>query len=358
MSASAPLRLMIRLLSNPPDLTVVNDPESWNIIKTESGRHGLRPLLAFAARKHLPASERHWCDQVLTRAWQRHNENLASLDYVLGILEAEGIRALALKGPCLALRYYEPAFLRRPSFDLDVAVTSADFARACHALERVGYSQLVGVEETLEFSHHAVLMHKERPRVEIHFRLTHGARGLGVDEFLSRALPYQLPGGRQVWIPSPADELLHLALHVAAGRFAPFFHLYELHRISALMPREHVEQAARRAAKEHFVGAFYLIDAAFRLHWDEPFLPAGLDLRQPWLHWRLNENLYWAYQKWSELGGEHTLASRLRGRWLDLQTSDGPSDAWRQLQLLGRYAGQQMWKKGWRNVPIGGVRPR
>jgi hypothetical protein len=355
MPASAPLQHMIRLLSNPPDFGAIEDRDCWESIKNNAGRYGLAQLVAHAARHRLPGPERLWCDKVLTRSWNRHTENLSQLEYVLALFEREGVRAIALKGPCLALRCYQPPFLRKPSVDLDFAVREVDFPRACEALRREGYTQQTQVEEALAFSHHVVLLHPVRPRIELHFRLSHGAFGIPVDEFLDRAVAYRLPSGREAWILAPADEILHLALHVVCGRFAPFFHLYELRRICAVAPREHLEEALRRAEQDHFVGAFRMIDVAFRSHWGEPFLPAGMTLPRTWLHWRLNEELYFSFDQWSDLNGEHTLASRLRGRWLDIQTTDSPAQALRQFVLLGRHALRQIGRRGWRNLPVGGV---
>jgi hypothetical protein len=231
--AAPALRLLTRLLSDPPDLTVVADPVSWKTIQENAGRHGVAPLVAFIARPHLSPADRAWCDRILVSSWKRYDESLQQLEYVLSILDDAGIPALALKGPLLARRRYQPAFLRKPSIDLDLAVRNKDLDRACEALAPAGYVPEPGMRESKAIGHHIALEHPSRPTLELHFRLSHKALGIPVDEFLDRAASYVLPSGRKALILSPADELFHLVLHRASGRFATLFHLYELRSIFA-----------------------------------------------------------------------------------------------------------------------------
>ncbi len=139
MGSAPSLHLLTRLLSEPPDLTVISDPDSWEIVKANAGRHGAAPLIAFIARPHVSQPDRAWCDRILVSSWKKHEQNLRHLDYVLSILDDAAIPALVLKGPVMACRYYQPAFLRKPSGDLDLAVRKEDLDRACEALAHAGY---------------------------------------------------------------------------------------------------------------------------------------------------------------------------------------------------------------------------
>ncbi len=132
------MNLLTRLLSEPPDLGIAADPAAWKIVKDNAGRHGVAPLAAFIARPHVNAAERAWCDRVLTSSWTRHAHNLQQLDDALAILDDARIPVLALKGPILACRYYQPPFLRKPSTDLDLALKKEDLNRACEALAKLG----------------------------------------------------------------------------------------------------------------------------------------------------------------------------------------------------------------------------
>jgi hypothetical protein len=93
-----------------------------------------------------------------------------------------------------------------------------------------------------------------------------------------------------------------------------------------------------------------MTDVAFRARLGEPFLPPEVMLPETWLNWRLNEKLYKAFEHWSVPDRELTLAARLWGRWLELQITDGPSDALRSMKLLAQTARFQLAKGAWGTV--------
>lgn len=317
----------------------------------------MAPLVAYAIRTHLPEPERAWCDRVLAQSCSSYHRSLRDLEFVAATLGRRGIRPLALKGPLLASRYYDPPFLRMPSGDLDFGVRECELEAACSALEEEGYSLASPIEAARACSHHVVMLHTARVSLELHFRLTHGPRGLPLDRFFDQSAPSRLRNGAEVLTLGGAHEILHLALHAACGRFRPFFHLYELRRICKVSRPEVLSQAAAIAAETHFAGAFALIDAAFQSCWGEALLPAGVSMPQTWLGWRINEKLYQRCSRWSEREGAHTLRSRLMGRWLDLQTTDTAVDAVRQVAMLTGFAWHQLGKRGWRDVPLGNKPP-
>lgn len=324
-----PIDILVPLLNHPPNLSALEDPAAWAAIKEFAGRYGVAPLIAYAARSHVSTVERAWCDRVLTESWIRYQRMLGHLEYLLGLLAAEGIPAIALKGPLLAQRYYTPPFLRKPSLDIDLAVTEANLERACHVLADIGYKPGMPIADATAQTHHVELFHSSKPAVELHFRLSHRALGIPVDEFFRRAVPFRLPNGREALVLAPADQLLHLVLHLAQSRFGTLFHLCEIRRICKAESVEVRAEAVNRAVEHHYSGAFHLLDIAFRLHWDEPFIPPGLHVPETWLNWRLTPKLYNAFQLWSVPGRGLTLPARLHARWLDFQLTDGPADALR-----------------------------
>jgi hypothetical protein len=352
MASTPSLHLLTRLLSEPPDLTVISNPDSWQIVKANAGRHGAAPLIAFIARPHVSQADRAWCDQILVASWKKHEQNLQHLDYVLSILDDAAIPALALKGPAMACRYYQPAFLRKPSGDLDLALNKEDLDRACEALAHAGYVPEAGIRESKAISHHIELHHPSRPTLELHFRLTHKALGIPVAEFLDRAEAFTLPSGRQARILSPADEILHLVLHRASGRFATLFHLYEVRKVWAAATLETRKDAVRIAARHHFTGVFAMTDLAFRARWGEGMLAPGLILEPTWLQWRLTGKLYDEFERCSDPGRELPLSIRLKRKWLDFQVTDRPGDALRFLAEMLRIARFQLFRKGWRTVKV------
>ncbi len=354
MRSTPPLRLLSRLLSEPPDLTVLSDAAAWKAIQDNAGRHGVAPLVAFIARPHLDPDGRAWCDRILVSSWTRHSNSLLQLEFILSVLGEAGIPVLVLKGPLLALRHYRPVFLRKPSGDLDLAVRQRDLDRACEALKRVGYVPEPRLREAIATNHHIALEHPSRPSLELHFRLTHKALGIPVAEFMDRAVPSSLPGGGTALVLSPADEIFHLVLHRASGRFATLFHLHEVRRIWTAAPLEVRREAVRMAADRHFAGVFALTDIAFREHWGQPMLTPDIPLPETWLHWRLTGRLYAEFELCSDPGRELPLAVRLRRKWLDFQLTDRPRDAVRFGADMARIAWFQLFRKGWRTVKAGG----
>jgi len=338
MKSDAVRGSLVRLLTEPPDLSPLGEANSWTLIREHAANLGVAPLIASIARPYLPDQEQRWCDQILKQNWVRYARALWVLKHVLSLLEDAGVRALSLKGPLLAIRYYSPPFLRKPSVDLDLAVQEEDLERACDTLVAAGYSMATSIPEAKRVSHHVVLSHQDLGRVELHFRLSHGVSGIPVSEFFLRAVQYQLPCGYTAWILSPADEALHLVLHLVQDRFTLLFHFAEVRRVWAAVPQSVREEAVRRAIEYRFVGALILADSAFRYRWKEPLLPSTVALPRTWLQGRLNERLYMAMEKSAGEAHGHPLIKRIRGRWFDLQTTDSPADALRIIQTVTNIA--------------------
>lgn len=321
---------LCRFFLDPPDLSPAiasPNPTLWVTVKTEAECHGVAPLLASVVRNHLTGSERKWCDEVLTRSWRAHDRILTQLQAINNLLQSEGIYCMALKGPVLACRHYSPPFLRRPSGDLDLAVRDEDLERVCQLVMTQGYTMHSSIRSARRFSYHVVLENPGLPAVELHFRLSGGVSGIPIAELFDRSTVYEIPGGGRILIPSQADELMHLVLHLVKDRFFSLFHLLELRRIWASAPHECRDEAIERAADYGFSGVFRLADVAFQSRWGEPLLPTPCALPPTWLGWRINENLYRRMESNSYPRQDRTLASRLRGRLADLQVTDSPGKA-------------------------------
>ena len=335
---SSPIDLLVALLADTPDLAIVENEASWMSIKENAGRYGVAALVASAVRSHVSPAERLWCDRALTESWVRHERLLHNLEFVLGLLADENIPVISLKGPLLAQQYYTPAFLRKPSVDLDLAVTEQDLESACNALVKVGYTLDEPIKKAKAINHHVALSHSSRARLELHFRLSHQTLGIPVDQFFRRTASSRLPGGLEAQVLGPADQLLHLILHLAHSRFGTLFHLYEIRRVCRVEPLSVRVEAVRMAIDHHFCGALRMVDLAFRAHWGEPFFPPEVVVPKTWLNWRLNQKLYAEFERWSEPDRELTLAARLWGRWLDFQITDSPFEAIRSVKLFGQTA--------------------
>lgn len=349
--AISPIDLLASLLAEPADLSALRDERAWQAVKEHAVRYGVAALIAYAARSHVAPTERAWCDRVLVDSWMRHERMLGHLEAVLGILAGERIPTIALKGPLLARRYYKPALLRKPSMDLDVAVAERDLESACGSLVRAGYSQDTRISEALRQSHHVTLSHPSKPRVELHFRLTHGATGMPVEQFFERTVSVPLPSGGEARVLGPSDQLMHLALHLGHARFGTLFYLCEIRRVYGAEPESVRAEAIQRAVDHHFCGVLRMIDVAFRVRWGEPFLPSGTEVPATWLSFGLNEKLYRKFERWSMPGRPLSPGARLHGRWLDFLLTDGPTDALRLAAQFATIAGIQVWEKdAWRTT--------
>jgi hypothetical protein len=347
----SPIDLLIAVLADPVDTALVTDPVLWEAAKGHAARHGVAQLVAYHVRAHLPPSERQWCDRVLTQSWKNYALSLSHLEQILGFLAAGGVPVLNLKGPLLASRHYQPPFLRKPSGDIDLAVRNSDLEKACAVFTELGYMRDSSLEAARARNHHLGMTHPSLPPVELHFRLSHGAYGVPVDEFFDRAVGCVLPGGRETLIMSPADELFHLVLHRAFGRFATLFHVYEIRRLWAAATPQIREETMRRAVDHHFAGAFALTSVALEARWGEK-LPGEADLPGTWLGWRIGPRLYEAFEELSDPGRELPLWVRVRRRWIDFQLTDRPADAGRFLRIMLRVAWAQLRSQGWKTVKV------
>jgi hypothetical protein len=186
-----------------------------------AGRHGVIPLL----HDLLGSAPQTGAPQEVLAALRKHALRAAAeellrrreLERLLGVLSAEGVAPLVLKGTALAYAHYREPHLR-PRIDLDLLVPLAAQADACRALERAGYagSRASGGRFV---------------RTQAEFQRTAGAPGLIVDlhwristsPMFNRALSYESLGARATTVTAPrmrvpcaVDLLLHACAHRAA----------------------------------------------------------------------------------------------------------------------------------------------
>jgi hypothetical protein len=178
-----------------------------------------------------------------------HEAHLATLRTIDAALARDGLRAIALKGPLFAERYYATPSSRATS-DTDLLVAPVDLERAGRVLEGLGYLAAEGPEEERfrREHHHLHYSHPNAAALELHF---HGYTGFG--EVLPsppllerwRASP-RCPAGA-IGVLSPDDELVFLCVHAAAHRFIRFAWLYDMRLLLETMSDDEVTRAAERA---------------------------------------------------------------------------------------------------------------
>jgi hypothetical protein len=196
-----------------------------------------------------------------------HDAHVAMLARIDAELARCGMDAVALKGPLFARRYY-PRPSARGSTDIDLLVMEPQIEGAARALAAVGY---VGVdtpeEERFRLEHHHLhFHHAHAPVLELHF---HAYRGFGVtlasDTLLVQS--ERASGFARMRVPSPAAELVYLAVHAASHRFGRLGWLLDMKLICERLTREEIELAAAHArawgvARVVALAARLLVDVA------------------------------------------------------------------------------------------------
>ena len=117
-------------------------PFDWGRFLAMADRNGMAPLafhvLDSGGGEQLPPATRELLHDYFRVNELRSRMLTGELLRVLGALESQGIRAIPIKGPLLAMYAYGHAALRE-FVDLDIVVRRADVAGARQVLEKLGY---------------------------------------------------------------------------------------------------------------------------------------------------------------------------------------------------------------------------
>ena len=187
-----------------------------------------------------------------------------ALVQITRLLQAGGIRSVALKGPALGQRYYGD-WTRRECNDLDILVDPARIQAACEILLSQGYvfseelwrspGQKALYRQTF---HHYNLYHPTSGVVvELHWRVYSSVR---LERLLATDVRGSLIacclGGTQVEVMSSHDTFLYLCVHGGGHLWKRLFWLYDLTRIIAAEEDDFVPevyQAALARGVERYV---------------------------------------------------------------------------------------------------------
>ncbi len=229
----------------------IADGIHWDTLARHAQRHGLSPLLY----SHL---QRNFAQAVATRpepgiklleTGVRNLSLSAALLNILDALQAAGIRALAYKGPALAVSLYGDIKLREMS-DLDILIDRVSFPAAHEVLAQLGYQSAAGYSRKqqearlrsdceCEFS-----TSDGNLLVDLHWQITapHLAHRFRFDDLWDRRRTVTL-GKKSIPTFSAEDTALLLAVH--GGK-----HLWE--RLSWLADfAESVRQNPHRDKMDH-----------------------------------------------------------------------------------------------------------
>jgi hypothetical protein len=200
---------------------LVDQGIDWNAFLALAGTHGLTSLCGRRLEQVCPDSIPAGALDALRRHFRLDSErNLfltGELFRIRDRLAAEGIQALALKGPVLGWWLYGHPGLRR-FHDLDLLVEQAELDRAVQLFSELGYYGEVGRNGRLKIvpSGGQISLFRKAPRAEVdlHWNLAPRAMGLGLDarSLMPRAMAVQV-GGRSVQTFGLEDQLLLCTFH-------------------------------------------------------------------------------------------------------------------------------------------------
>jgi hypothetical protein len=156
---------------------ILSQPLDWKLLVSAAAENGVTPLLYLALKDRTSVPEPIRAE--LLDAWVTsvaHSLRLTSaLVEILGHLRGQGVRALAYKGPALAMSAYGNATMRS-FWDLDIIVRHSDLAATKAALEDMGYRcTLSGREDTyfLREQYHLLFAGGDpKLSIEIHWAIT------------------------------------------------------------------------------------------------------------------------------------------------------------------------------------------
>ncbi|MBW3571912.1 MAG: nucleotidyltransferase family protein [Gemmatimonadetes bacterium] len=200
----------------------------WDAFLALAARNRLLPLAhrLLADRAEVPGTVRSRLRAAAADAGHRALARAGELRRLIGAMDAAGVRAVAYKGPALAVRAYGDLALRTYA-DLDLLVAPEDVAGAARVLEGRGYVSAHRFSPAQD----AVFRRTDgdypfhHPRtaalVELHCHVS-SARfcvRLPTAQLIARARPVPIGGGQ---VPALADDDLFLALclHGAKHRWA------------------------------------------------------------------------------------------------------------------------------------------
>jgi hypothetical protein len=112
----------------------------WDLLSHHAEKHGLSTLLYWHLQQNFPLASPHKHEQRI-KSFHNTVRNLflsAALLKILEALRCAGIRALAYKGPALAMLLFDDFTLREMS-DVDILIDHASFSAARKVLIGLGY---------------------------------------------------------------------------------------------------------------------------------------------------------------------------------------------------------------------------
>ncbi len=153
-------------------------------------------------------------------AWYRNHMLFRALEDVTRLFEAAGIKTVLLKGTALVLCYYHDYGLRLMS-DMDLLVSKSDFLPALDLLAEQGWEDAPGEMGMIDrVNVFEKTVKKGGSALDLHWRIFHTSRKAFENDFWENLRTVKL-NSREVFVLSPAHQLLHVLVHGARWRDIP-----------------------------------------------------------------------------------------------------------------------------------------
>lgn len=238
----------------------------WDYLLQTARRHAVVPLVYWTLHASFASAVPPATLELLRSQYRESAQHSLALTgellKLLGLFEAQGIRAIPLKGPVLAAMAYGNLSLRRFG-DLDILVRHPDVLRAKQILLSQGYRpepELTCRQEALHLQTHYVytFVHDGSAAVvELHYRIRPRYFSFTLDPGqLQRSLELIAVGSKHVWSLSPEDTLLILCAHGANHcweRLAWICDIAELLRTHPSLNWRQVQEQARTVGSERML---------------------------------------------------------------------------------------------------------
>lgn len=233
----------------------------WNYLVGLARRHTVLPLLRRQLEAHAGGSVPPEVIQGLRESFRRNAaRNLLLAGELLRLtklLEDEGVRTLAYKGPALAACAYGDLSLRR-FIDLDIIVRRRDVPRAAELLRSHGFDAHAGLsraqQETLLRTQHNLAFTRDGGRLSVELHWDVAARrfaALPLDEDVwARAVVVGLCGG-VVRTLAAEDLLVALCVHGAKHFWERLAWVCDLNELLRANPNLDWPLALGRAGQAH-----------------------------------------------------------------------------------------------------------
>jgi hypothetical protein len=215
-------QLLVAALGDPEDAPVVwrEVQPQLSLDELEPGSFELLPLIyRNLSHSGYEDSSLLRLKGIYRRAWVKNNLLLERTRDIADALRADGISALFLEGPVLALRYY-PDLGLRPTSSIHLLVRDADEASARERLQRAGWSDrpgsgaYAGLRFLFDEGGNICVL-----RRGIAFDFAAGSDPASSEAPLWEGAESQDAAGTQVLVPGATDALL--AICVAGARAGP-----------------------------------------------------------------------------------------------------------------------------------------